>query len=1333
MKRTIVSGLAVLPALLALAGCNNFFHDLIPPDNNRIRAFSVPGQTGPAEIGETSIRVTLGPGADRGSLLPSVALPSRAAIFPVTLPYILRAFPSANLFREGMALFTGQDRAAYVINLIRESPDFVFPALDQALDFSGPVIFLVISGQGNIRQYTVTVDIDTGKNEFRSFGFAKFYNPDLVRGDAPGVVDNDAKTIEVTVWYPVENIASYTLIPSFETTGTTVRCNGAELASGESVLAFTKPGSGAELPQIQARVLTIERPGFDPADYTLSVRFREDPDTIRSITDFRFTANSNYGVRYTAVGEILDTGDTGAVTVRVHHTGAPPAALIPSFVSPGTVSVGGVVQNSGFNSHNFTRPVEYEVVSRNGMYRRTYQVRVEFVNEEDARPRMHSFGFYLADNPGLTANTGAVINHDAGVIVLEAVYGADPPPHSLVPRFSAGGTVSMGGIVQASGLGAQDFSRTVTYTVRDPGNPGLFREYRVETRFVRESLSLAEITGFWFFAEDNPGLCATVEAEIDQEAGTISAVLLFDGPGNGHRFLVSRWQARWTVEVGGITQAAGVGGVVFEGPVVYRAVSVDRAVYKDYTVTVREINARLYVDRDAAGDQSGVSWTDAFGSISEACEAAALLPEGLPAEIWIAEGTYRPSETGDRAAYFPIRGNTGYYGGFAGTETAKDQRVPGSHAVIISGDLGNGDYAEHFFMNPDLEGRNAAFGELAFTKARALTGTYREGPAVRISNAGAVTINNVKFENLRAGSDGGAVYVYDTVAVAITGCGFTDIQAENGAGGAVYANGSGGSVSITDCDFTETTAAGHGGAIYASGSINITGCDFEEIQAGGAGGAVWASTDSGGSVTITDCDFTDTTVGSNGGAVYAESGSGGSVIITECDFTNTRPTGTYSFGGAVYASTGSDGSISIRDCGFTGTRSTGGGGAVYAIGPSISTGFSCIINITDCDFTDTQAMSNGGAICTAAYNGSVNITGCDFTDTKSEREGVSSLTDGGAVWAVTSGSGGSISITDCAFIDTQAMRTGGAVYAAAVLDGSSISITDCAFTDTQAMSTGGAIAINASSSSGGSVIITGCDFSYTQAAGTGGAVYASGISSGSLTLTDCDFSYTQAESSGGAVYAIGGSGFSVTLRDCGFENTRSGINGGAICTAGSTGSLTLTDCDFSYTQAAGAGGAVDAYSRYGVTITGCNFTNTYAEGPGGGIYATATIDGVTIKDCDFSYTQARTGGAVFFHSGAVSGVAVTIMDCSINGAVSSLYGGAIGNGGPSSYTTLTRVSFTGCSAPQGNLLYGFNSMVYSVGPGCSVEGTEITISTWLLFMSPVWVYLTDGATIVPGL
>jgi hypothetical protein len=989
-KRPVVFGIVVLLALTGLGGCRNFFHELIPPDENRIRSFSVPGQIGQARIGDTTVHVTVGPGVDTAALLPSIAVSPKATLVPVTIPYIRKAFPSVDLFGEAFDFYASQDKTGYVIDLIKRNPDFTVPALTEAIDFTGPVTFLVVSGLGTIRQYTVNVEVDTGEGKILSFGFTKFDNPELTRGDAVGTVNEETKTITAEVWYPVENIASFKLIPNFQTNGAAVSLEEGELTSGVTEIDFTsKPDSGGWSTKTRTKTLTVQRPGFEPETYTLTVTFKEDPDTVRSLVDFRFTEALNYGIRYTVMGEITNTGDTGTVTVRVHYAGAIPAVLSPSFVSPGTVSVAGSPQTSGVDSQDFSRDVSYRVVSRDGNYIRDYRIQVLFVNEADARPRIESFFFDAGVNPGLEAGTMAMIDHNAGLIVIEALYSPGSPPYTLKPGFSAGGIVSAGGVTQTGGVSVQDFSRRVKYTVRDPGNPNLYRDYWAEVRFVQNSRSLAEISLFRFETADNPGLCADVTAVIDQAAGTITAELAFSGipPGGngGHRTLVPRWMGRGTVWVGNAVQTSGVSGRVLAPQAVYRVVSEDGVFSKDYTVRVTEVNSRIYVDADAGGDNTGVSWANAFRSLQDACAAAGKLPPALAAELWIAEGTYRPSETGDTDAYFQVSPNTGYYGGFAGTETAKTQRIPGAHPVTITGDLGGGVYAEHLFMSADLGGRNAAFGEMKFTKTRAFTGMGRNGPAVYVSGANNVTITNGVFEDLQANGNGGAVNASTSSggSVNIRDCEFKETQTLGAynAGGAVSVSASpGSSVSISGCEFKNTQAGSSGGAVYAyspDGFIGIMDCTFEDTRSGGNGGAV--SVSAAGSVNISGCKFKKTLAENDGGAVSAVPGTGGSTSISGCEFKETQAGNE---GGAVSVVSSSGGSVNISDCDFENTQAKFGG-AVLAV-PYSS------VNITGCFFTGTRAEYHGGAICAFAFNvtsSSVSISNCDFENTQAGEAG----------------------------------------------------------------------------------------------------------------------------------------------------------------------------------------------------------------------------------------------------------------------------------------------------------------------------------------------------------
>ena len=96
------------------------------------------------------------------------------------------------------------------------------------------------------------------------------------------------------------------------------------------------------------------------------------------------------------------------------------------------------------------------------------------------------------------------------------------------------------------------------------------------------------------------------------------------------------------------------------------------------------VSSRIYVRASATGANDGTSWENARTSLAAALAAA---PSG--AEIWVAEGVYKPTAGNDRKARFAIPGNTKVYGGFAGVETKRSERDWIANPTVLSGEIGN--------------------------------------------------------------------------------------------------------------------------------------------------------------------------------------------------------------------------------------------------------------------------------------------------------------------------------------------------------------------------------------------------------------------------------------------------------------------------------------------------------------------------------------------------------------------------------------------------------------------------------------------------------------------
>ncbi len=93
----------------------------------------------------------------------------------------------------------------------------------------------------------------------------------------------------------------------------------------------------------------------------------------------------------------------------------------------------------------------------------------------------------------------------------------------------------------------------------------------------------------------------------------------------------------------------------------------------------------LYVDVDAAGVDDGSSWADAYTDLSDALTIAPVCPSIT--QVWVAEGTYFPSNSTGRDATFQLVDGLAVCGGFAGDETALSQRDYLLNETILSGDI----------------------------------------------------------------------------------------------------------------------------------------------------------------------------------------------------------------------------------------------------------------------------------------------------------------------------------------------------------------------------------------------------------------------------------------------------------------------------------------------------------------------------------------------------------------------------------------------------------------------------------------------------------------------
>ncbi len=115
----------------------------------------------------------------------------------------------------------------------------------------------------------------------------------------------------------------------------------------------------------------------------------------------------------------------------------------------------------------------------------------------------------------------------------------------------------------------------------------------------------------------------------------------------------------------------------------------------------------IYVDADAPGPtHDGTSWNDAYLDLQSALTAVESGDE-----IWVAEGTYKPSVEvggiGPRYATFQMKNGVGIYGGFDPTvgDDMWEERDWENNTTILSGDIGIGESSDncyHVFYHMSL-------------------------------------------------------------------------------------------------------------------------------------------------------------------------------------------------------------------------------------------------------------------------------------------------------------------------------------------------------------------------------------------------------------------------------------------------------------------------------------------------------------------------------------------------------------------------------------------------------------------------------------------------------
>ena len=336
----------------------------------------------------------------------------------------------------------------------------------------------------------------------------------------------------------------------------------------------------------------------------------------------------------------------------------------------------------------------------------------------------------------------------------------------------------------------------------------------------------------------------------------------------------------------------------------------------------------IYVNDDAPGSShDGSSWNKAYINLQSALDSA-----GAGDEIWVASGTYKPTEPhgmpdpepADTSRYqsFQLKNDVAIYGGFAGGETSLGQRDWEGNLTVLSGDIGiaddNSDNCYHVFYHPEgsdlnatavldgfvITGGNANATYSAGRDHKRGGGMYNQG--LSATTVTSPTIANCTFsDNHVSGSYsyGGGMYNYKYSSPMISNCIFSGNSCEY-YGGGLY-NSYHSSPTVSDCLFNgnyagrpgDTGSYGSGGGMYNSaGSPILTGCTFDSNTSKYDGGGMYNN--SGSNPYMIDCIFRDNSSDKqHGGGMFNSSSSPN---IVNCIFSGNKAMATARHGGAMH-------------------------------------------------------------------------------------------------------------------------------------------------------------------------------------------------------------------------------------------------------------------------------------------------------------------------------------------------------------------------------------------------------------------------------------------------
>ncbi|MEM6965750.1 MAG: discoidin domain-containing protein [Bacteroidota bacterium] len=261
------------------------------------------------------------------------------------------------------------------------------------------------------------------------------------------------------------------------------------------------------------------------------------------------------------------------------------------------------------------------------------------------------------------------------------------------------------------------------------------------------------------------------------------------------------------------------------------------------------VTTRLYVDQSVGTSGNGLSWATAYQELRDALNAAHA--NNTITEIWVAQGTYKPTDDLDRLQSFVMKNNLAIYGGFIGNETALNQRDFVANPTTLSGDLADDDdYSQVPALNNEDNAYHVIFNYYNYLDETAIIDGFH------------IVGGNAKWDPPH--HVGGGLYNKQS-SPAVYNCFFHGNRGGYGGGG-IYIDSS--ALILRNSVIFDNTGVFRGGGMYNDASVfEITNCLFYNNKATGAKGIGGGIFNNFSNPVITNCTFAKNTAVFQGGGI----------------------------------------------------------------------------------------------------------------------------------------------------------------------------------------------------------------------------------------------------------------------------------------------------------------------------------------------------------------------------------------------------------------------------------------------------------------------------------